>query len=125
MTRFYQFGPVKLSVPTGGVQALGAEQIALVDVGIDYDSMINYMIDQVMGLELSFPGNAGSAHKNNLARELNNAGSALDKDQINKGVFRLGKFNDALERLKQKDRIDPDEADFLIAKSDEIAGCVQ
>jgi hypothetical protein len=109
---------------TGGPLALGAEQIAAVDVGIDVDSAIDFLIEEVRSLDLNFPGKAGAAHKKNLVRELSRADKAFDADRTDKGVFRLEKFNDKVAALERKGRIDPQKAALLIAQTDQIIGCV-
>jgi hypothetical protein len=109
---------------TGGPRALGAEQIAVVDIGIDTASAIRFLVAEVNRLSLNFPGNAGAAHRKNLVRELHQADEAFDADRLDKGVFRLEKFNDSVAALKDKGRIDPQKADVLIAQADQIIGCV-
>ena len=112
------------AVVTGGSNAGPAEEIAMLDVGIDYQSAIRYLIKEVRGLDLDFPGNAGSAHKENLVRELDRAEQALDANRTEKGIHRLEQFTDALTRLELNGRIDKEQVDHLIAQIQRIIWCV-
>jgi hypothetical protein len=102
----------------------GGEQVAMVDVGIDYTSAIDYLIDEVRAIDLDFPGNAGAAHKNNLVRELTRAEQALDENRSDKAIHDLEKFTDALARLVGEGRIDQADVDSLISQVQRILGCV-
>jgi hypothetical protein len=109
---------------TGGPRALGAEQIAVVDVGIDYNSAIRFLIEEVWDLHLAVRKKADLRKKFDLIRKLRSAEHALDADRTENGVYLLHKFNDDVEVLKRRGRIIPEKADALTAQSNQIAGCV-
>jgi hypothetical protein len=96
----------------------------MLDVGIDYHSAIHYLIEKVRALNLNFPGNASSAHKANLVRELDQAEQALDENRTGKAVHSLEQFTDALTRLEREGRIDKEQVDALNAQVQQIIGCV-
>jgi hypothetical protein len=110
---------------TGGSNVRPAEQAALLDVGINYKSAIGFLADEVGGLNLNFPGNAGSAHKDNFVRELDQAEQALDENRTDKAVHSLEQFTDALTRLERQGRIDKEQVEALNAQVQQIIGCVQ
>ena len=109
---------------TGGSNVLPAELVALLDVGIDYTSAIGFLVEEVRGVDLDFPGNASSAHKNNLVLQLDQAEQALDENRTEKAIRALETFSDALTRLERQGRIDKETADALIGQVQQIIGCV-
>ncbi len=122
---------------TGASRRLGTEEVAAVDVGIDLDSAIDFLISEVKELDLVFPKKVKSHRKlhwprilwgwqkRHLIRKLRLARRAIEAGRIWKGVHLLEGFNHQVEGLKHRGRIDPDKAYGLLAQSDRIIGCVR
>ena len=128
---------------TGGSNVRPAEQVALLDVGIDYHSAIGYLMRQVDGLAVQMPGPKDPEHKTHMSAkpnsddglppgqirvlegELTRAEQALDADRTGKGTHELQKFADRIAKLEGEGRIDKEQVDALIAQVQQIIGCVQ
>ncbi len=105
--------------------ASGDEVTAVVDVGIDFDSAIRFLIDEVRDLQLAVSKKADRRKKFRLVLKLRVARWALDAGRTRKGIYLLEQFNHDIERYEHRGRITPEKADMLIAQSDQIAGCVE
>lgn len=140
---------------TGGSNVRPAEQVALLDVGIDYKSSLDYLIRKIEGLSEKLPGHkdpwrtarVSNEHERSdedvwrkpylsdsgispgqivvIEGDLRRIERALDAGRTDKGVHRLEKFTDLITRLERKGWIDTDQADRMIAQVQKIIGCIQ
>jgi len=128
---------------TGGSNVRPAEQVALIDVGIDYHSAIRYLIrlvDGFAGDTSGFDGpwrkanDAAGQHPGNgftaaqvrvLKNELVHAERALDALRTDKAIDHLRRFAERIAQLESEGLIDRDRVDALLAQAEQLIGCVR
>ena len=90
---------------TGGSNVRPAERIALVDVSIDYQSAIRYLIKQLKDLASPSNNNTGQEHKRDWYGKLMQSDERFDANQNDKGKFYLEKYSDKSNKHKHEYRI--------------------
>ncbi len=124
------------SIPLNGAAAPASATIDF-NVTIDTASALQRLIDAVKDLQL-ICSKKPQVHerlqpgckiqdllaKISLVLKLRLAEQSLNAGHTRKALFFLDKFNDSVEKLKDRGKIPADEADALIAQSKDLSGCV-
>lgn len=121
---------------TGGARTFGDAVSLLLDVGIDSDSAIGFLISEVKDLQLLPLQEKVGWHKGHhdkddrylnrsLILKLRLAKMALAADRTRIGVLFLRAFNRQVKMLALMGRIDAEQAEFLVGQSRQIIGCIE